>query len=69
MTTLLFGLTYPQGMAFAKLDGKWALYVAESDQIDRYPWGAGGISGARTVIAAGLPDLDLTATMWTGRRT
>jgi glucose/arabinose dehydrogenase len=57
-TTLLSGLTYPQGMAFAKLDGRWVLYVAESDQIDRYQWGAGGISGARTVIAKGLPDLD-----------
>ena len=56
--TLLTGLTYPQGMAFARLDGKWVLYVAESDQIDRYPWGAGGISGTRTVIAARLPDLD-----------
>jgi glucose/arabinose dehydrogenase len=58
VTTLLAGLTEPQGMAFARLDGKWVLYVAESDQIDRYPWGSGGISGARTVIAAGLPDLD-----------
>jgi glucose/arabinose dehydrogenase len=58
VTTLLTGLTYPQGMAFARLDGKWVLYVAESDQIDRYPWGIGGIAGARTVIAAGLPDLD-----------
>jgi glucose/arabinose dehydrogenase len=58
VTTMLSGLTYPQGMAFARLDGKWALYVAESDRIDRYPCGAGGISGARTVIAAGLPDLD-----------
>jgi glucose/arabinose dehydrogenase len=58
VTTLLAGLTYPQGMAFARLDGKWVLYVAESDQIDRYPWGTGGISGARTVIAARLPDLD-----------
>jgi glucose/arabinose dehydrogenase len=56
--TLLAGLTYPQGMAFATLDGRWVLYVAESDQIDRYPWGANGISGARTVIAARLPDLD-----------
>src|SRR6202042_3414321 len=42
----------------ARLDGKWVLYVAESDQIDRYPWGSGGISGVRTVIAANLPDLD-----------
>jgi glucose/arabinose dehydrogenase len=56
--TLLAGLTYPQGMAFARLDGNWVLYVAESDQIDRYPWGTNGISGARTVIAARLPDLD-----------
>src|SRR6202050_2047764 len=56
--TLLTGLTGPQGMAFAGLDGKWVLYVAESDEIDRYPWGSGGISGARTVIAARLPDLD-----------
>ncbi len=56
--TLLTGLTYPQGMAFARVNGKWVLYVAESDQIDRYPWGASGISGARTVIAARLPDLD-----------
>ena len=58
VTTLLAGLTNPQGMAFARLDGKWMLYVAESDQIDQYPWGTGGISGARRVIAARLPDLD-----------
>jgi len=58
ITTLLTGLTSPQGMAFAKLDGNWVLYVAESDRIDRYPWGASGISGTQTVIAAGLPDLD-----------
>jgi glucose/arabinose dehydrogenase len=58
MTTLLSGLTSPQGLAFAKLDGRWVLYVAESDQIDRYPWGPAGISGTRTVIAGGLPDQD-----------
>ncbi|HEX3961943.1 MAG TPA: hypothetical protein VHZ03_35830 [Trebonia sp.] len=58
VTTLLSRLTYPQGMAFARLDGQWVLYVAESDQVDRYPWGSRGISGARTVIAKGLPDLD-----------
>jgi glucose/arabinose dehydrogenase len=58
VTTLLTGLTYPQGMAFARLDGTWVLYVAESDQIDRYQWRNGAISGARTVIAANLPDLD-----------
>jgi glucose/arabinose dehydrogenase len=58
VTPLLSGLTLPQGMAFTRLDGRWALYVAESDQIDRYPWGSRGISGARTVIAKNLPDLD-----------
>jgi len=55
---LLSGLTSPQGLAFARLAGRWVLYVGESDQIDRYPWGAGRISGTRTVIAARLPDLD-----------
>jgi glucose/arabinose dehydrogenase len=58
VTTLLSGLTNPQGMAFAKLDRKWVLYVGESDQIDRYPWGPHGIAGARTVIAKNLPDED-----------
>jgi len=58
VTTLLSHLTAPQGLAFAKLDGGWVLYVAESDEIDRYPWGLGGISGPRTVVAGGLPDLD-----------
>jgi glucose/arabinose dehydrogenase len=58
VTTLLSGLTNPQGMAFARLDGRRVLYVAETDQIDRYPWGSGGIGGARTVIAKRLPDLD-----------
>ena len=56
--SLLSGLTSPQGLAFARLAGRWVLYVGESDQIDRYPWGSGGISGTRTVIAARLPDLD-----------
>jgi glucose/arabinose dehydrogenase len=58
VTTLLSGLLTPQGMAFAKLDNQWVLYVAESDQIDRYPWGSHGISGARTVIVKNLPDQD-----------
>ena len=56
--TVLSGLTSPQGLAFVKVSGQWVLYVAESDQIDRYLWDATGVSGARTVIAAHLPDLD-----------
>src|SRR3984885_1060813 len=39
VTTLLSGLTVPQGMAFAQLDHRWVLYVAGSDQIDQYPRG------------------------------
>jgi glucose/arabinose dehydrogenase len=54
--TLLSGLTTPQGLAFTKLNGREVLYVGESDQIDRYPWSAHGISGARTVVARDLPD-------------
>ena len=56
--TLLSALTSPQGLAFARLAGHWVLYVGEADQIDRYPWGARGISGPRTVIAARLPGFD-----------
>jgi glucose/arabinose dehydrogenase len=58
MTTVLQGLTSPQGLAFARLDGQWVLYVAETDEVDRYPWTAGRIGGARTVIARALPDQD-----------
>jgi glucose/arabinose dehydrogenase len=54
-STLLSGLNSPQGMAFAHFSGHWVLYVGEAGQIDRYPWGVHGISGARTVIAAHLP--------------
>src|SRR5579859_7143659 len=58
VTTLLSGLTNPQGLAFATVHGAEVLYVAESDEIDRYPWGPHGIAGRRTVIAANLPDAD-----------
>jgi glucose/arabinose dehydrogenase len=58
--TVLSGLTQPQGLAFAQLDGSWVLYVGESDQIDRYAWTGSTVSGARTVIAGNLPDLDPT---------
>jgi len=56
--TLLSGLTEPQGMAFAKVAGRWVLYVAESTEIDSYPWGAHGINGARKVLVSNLPDTD-----------
>lgn len=52
---LLTGLTLPQGLAFDRLDGHEVLYVAESDQVDRYQWNHGSV-GARTVVVRGLPD-------------
>jgi glucose/arabinose dehydrogenase len=58
--TVLSGLTEPQGLAFARLAGRWVLYVGQSDQIDRYDWGAGSVVGAQTVMAGNLPDQDPT---------
>ncbi len=56
--TVLSGLTTPQGLAFAKLDGHEVLYVGESGQIDRYAWSGNGVSGPPTVVAGHLPDQD-----------
>jgi glucose/arabinose dehydrogenase len=53
---LISGLTAPQGLAFDTLEGVQYLYVAESNQLDRYVWGANGTLGARTVLIKGLPD-------------
>ncbi len=52
---LLSGLTEPQGLAFDDLSGQEVLYLAESDEVDRYDWGPGAASGRR-VIVRGLPD-------------
>jgi glucose/arabinose dehydrogenase len=56
--TLLRGLTQPQGLAFGRVAGHWVLYVAESNRIDRYPWGSAGIDGPRKTLAGRLPDTD-----------
>lgn len=52
---VLSGLHSPQGMAFAKLAGQEYLFVAESDELDRYVW-RDGSPGGRTVIVHNLPD-------------
>jgi glucose/arabinose dehydrogenase len=54
--TLISGLTSPQGLAFDALEGSEVLYVAESNQLDRYAWASDGTLGARTVLVKGLPD-------------
>ncbi|WP_375426648.1 PQQ-dependent sugar dehydrogenase [uncultured Friedmanniella sp.] len=50
-STLVSGLNQPHGLAFAGS----TLYVAESDRVDAYDYGAGSVSGRRTVVE-GLPD-------------
>jgi glucose/arabinose dehydrogenase len=54
---VLSGLTEPQGLAFDNISGQEVLYVAESNEVDRYNWGGGGVS-ARRVIVPNLPDQD-----------
>ncbi len=55
---LASGLSFPQGLAFDTLGGKTVLYVAETNEIDRYPWNANGTLGARTIVVRSLPDAD-----------
>jgi glucose/arabinose dehydrogenase len=55
-STLISGLTAPQGLAFDTVEGVRYLYVAESDQLDRYVWNSNGTVGARTVLVKNLPD-------------
>lgn len=58
--TLVSGLTAPQGLAFDDIAGTEYLYVAESNQIDRYVWNSSGSVGARTVLIKNLPDTSST---------
>lgn len=51
---LVSGLNQPQGMAFDRVHGREVLYVAETDQIDRYFWRRGRV-GARTILIRHLP--------------
>jgi glucose/arabinose dehydrogenase len=53
--TIVSNLTNPQGLAFDRVGGHEVLYVAESDQLDRYVWTSGGL-GTRTVLVHDLPD-------------
>lgn len=54
---IVSGLNQPQGMAFAHLGKRELLYVAETDQIDRYVW-LGHRVGARKVLIPRLPSGD-----------
>jgi glucose/arabinose dehydrogenase len=55
--TIISGLRNPQGLAFDRIDGHEVLYVAESDEVDRYAWTGAGV-GTRTVLIKGLPDTE-----------
>lgn len=52
---IISGLSAPQGLAFARLNGQEVLYVAEQGEVDRYDWSDGTV-GARTVVAPNLPE-------------
>jgi glucose/arabinose dehydrogenase len=54
---ILSGLTNPQGLAFDRVGSHQVLYVAESDELDRYRW-TRGRPGARTVLVPDLPDTE-----------
>ncbi len=51
-SVLASGLTNPHGLAF---DGS-TLFVAESDQVDRYRYERSGALGDHTIVVADLPD-------------
>jgi glucose/arabinose dehydrogenase len=51
---IVSGLNQPQGMAFDRVHGQEVLYVAETDEIDRYVWRRGSV-GARTILIRNLP--------------
>jgi glucose/arabinose dehydrogenase len=57
---LASGLSGPQGMAFDTFKDTRFLYVAETNQIDRYVWKGNGGLGPRTVVVSSLPDTDAT---------
>jgi glucose/arabinose dehydrogenase len=51
---IVSGLNAPQGMAFDDVGGHEVLYVAETDEIDRYVW-LGDHVGSRAVLIPNLP--------------
>ena len=55
---LVSGLTEPQGLALDSIQGTRFLYVAESDQIDRFRLRPDGTPTSRTIVVGGLPDAD-----------
>jgi glucose/arabinose dehydrogenase len=52
---VLSGLSGPQGLAFARVNKRWVLYVGEDDRIDRYAWAGQGVKGGPKVLASGYP--------------
>jgi glucose/arabinose dehydrogenase len=54
--TVVSGLTNPQGLAFDRLHGHEYLYVAVSNELDRYTWTARGDAAAHRTLVPDLPD-------------
>jgi hypothetical protein len=56
-STIISGRDGPQGLAFDRIGTHEFLYVAETDEVDRYVWTGTGV-GARTLLIPGLPDTE-----------
>ena len=57
VTDFVTGLRQPHDMVFHAVGGTTYLYLSESNQINRYVWHAGDLTGqSREVVVANLPD-------------
>ena len=57
ITTYVSGLRRPHDIVFHTIGGTTYVYIAETNQINRYVFTAGSLTpGARQVVVAGLPD-------------
>jgi len=59
VSELLRGLARPHDLVFHTMDGATYLYVSEKNQVRRYVYVRGAVSGAQTIVA-GLPDASLS---------
>jgi glucose/arabinose dehydrogenase len=57
VSTYVSGLRRPHDVVFYTIGTTTYLYIAETNQINRYVWTAGSLTpGARQIVLAGLPD-------------
>ncbi len=49
ISTVLSGLSSPQGLAFDHVEGTTILYVVEADRVERYRWTGTGVGAAKVI--------------------